>query len=415
MVSAGTGASQPPPPLADQRVGSRPLISSSPVTSRANGLWRLFGGSLIVVVLLAAAAASFVPLPYYRISPGSVYDTIERISVLDQSVYVPEGDIGFVTVSQTANISAWQWLDARLDDTLEIKHEDEVIGDQTPDEKREADRRRMQLSKDAAVVVALERLGHELIVTPLGVEVAAVFDCSGADGVLGTGDLILAVDGTEVFDTTGLVAELGEREVGATAELLVGRLDPENAALTSETELVSVVLGSAAAPCLADDVRSDEERPFIGIGTSNYFTEDLPFEVGIETGRVGGPSAGLAFTLAILDVLTDGELTGGLNVVATGTIDRGGNVGAVGGVRHKTVAAERSGADLFLVPLCCDNWVDPETGEPIDLPSNYEEAVEHRDDMHVVGVATLDDALRAIGEAGGDVERFFEIGPEPDS
>ncbi len=362
---------------------------------------------VVSVIAVAAVASSFIPLPFYRISPGSVYDTIGRVEVLGETAFPPDGEIGFVTVSQTANISIWQWVDAKLDRTLEIKHEDEVNGTQTADEKRAQDRRRMQLSKNSAVVVALERLGFDLIVTPLGVEVSAVFDCTGADGLLGTGDLIVGLDDAEILDMDDLVGELAGREIGDTIELLVGRLDPDDIARTSETETVELTLGSANDPCLDDDVRSDEERAFIGIGTSPYTREDLPFEVNIDTGSVGGPSAGLAFTLAILDVLTDGEMTNGVNVVATGTISRDGNVGPVGGVRHKVVAAERADGDLFLVPVCCDNWADTVTGEPLDLPTNYEEALEYRDDITVVGVATLDDALRAIGAAGGDVSEFF--------
>jgi PDZ domain-containing protein len=360
--------------------------------------------------VVGASLASLIRLPYYRIEPGSVYDTIERVEAPADRVFVPNGNIGFVTVSQTADISVWEWLDAKLDDSVEIKSEDEVRGDQSEEEKRAQDQRRMQLSKNDAVVVALERLGFDLIVTPLGVEVAQVFDCSAADNVLGTGDLIVGVDGVDVRESDKLVEELAGHQVGDTVELLVERIDPANSAQTLRTEVVGLTLGSADAACLPDDVRSTESRPFIGIGTMTIVDEQLPIDVDIDTGRVGGPSAGLAFTLALIDVLSEGDLTNGLNIVATGTIDRDGNVGPVGGIHQKTIAAERSGADVFLVPLCCDNWVDPDTGEPLDLPSNYEEALQYADDMKVIGVATLDDALRAIGELGGDVDRFLVAG-----
>lgn len=369
----------------------------------------VLGWTLCGLLVIAVIAAALIRLPYYRLEPGSVYETAELVEVGgDQRVYVPEGDVAFVTVSQTPDITIFEWLDAKLDDNVQIEHEDVIRGDQTADEKRDRDQRRMQLSKSSAVVVALQRLGFEPTFTPLGVEVAGVFDCTGADGVLNTGDLILGANGSEVLETTDLLDVLSQLSIGDPVDLMVGRLDPTNIARSSGTELVRVNLGSADDACLIDDVRADEARPFIGISTSNYASEELPFDVSIDTGRVGGPSAGLAFTLSILDVLTEGELTGGLDVVATGTIDREGGVGAVGGVRHKVVAAERSGADLFLVPLCCDNWVDPATGEPLDLPSNYEEALEYADEIKVVGVATLDDALRAIGEAGGDVSPFFD-------
>lgn len=370
--------------------------------------WRISGVVLSVLIVGAVIAGSFVRLPYYRLSPGSVYDTIGRIEAPTEQVFIPDGEIGFVTVSQTANITPWQWLDAKLDENVEIQHEDEVRGDQTADEFREADIRRMQISKSAAVVVALQRLGFDLVITPIGIEVAQVFPCTAADGTLGTGDLIIGVNGEDTRDGDSLVEALLGIGIGQPVELLVERIDPANPTQSMSTELVGLTLGSADDECLSDDVRADEPRPFIGIGTMTITDEEFPFEINVETGRVSGPSAGLAFTLAILDVLSEGELTNGMSIVATGTIDRDGNVGPVGGIHQKTVAAERSGADLFLVPLCCDNFVDRDTGEPVDIPSNFEEALEHADEMMVVGVDNLDDALRAIQELGGNVDQFLE-------
>jgi len=263
------------------------------------------------------------------------------------------------------------------------------------------------VSKNAAVVVALRKLGFDLVVTPLGVEVASVFDCTAADGTLGTGDLIVGVNGVDVRDGETLVEELIGIGIGQDVELLIERIDPNNPTQSIRTELVGLTLGSADDSCLPDDVRADEPRPFIGIGTQTIVEEDFPVDVDIRTGRVSGPSAGLAFTLAIIDVLSEGELTNGLNIVATGTIDRDGNVGPVGGIHQKTIAAERSGADVFIVPNCCNNFVDRDTNEPIEMPSNYEEALEHADDMIVIGVDTLDEALIAIGELGGDVDQFL--------
>jgi len=354
-------------------------------------------------------AASFVRLPYYRFSPGSVYDTIERVDAPGDLVTLPEeGNIAFVTVSQTSDISVWQWLDAKIDSSVRLEHEDEVEGDQTAEEQRQEDQRRMQLSKSDAVVVALERLGFDLIVTPIGVEVAQVFSCSAADGTLGTGDLIVGVNGVAIAQSDELVRELLEIGIGQEVELLVERIDPNNPTRSISTELVGLTLGSADDDCLSEDVRADEPRPFIGIGTLTIFDEDLPVDVDIETGRVGGPSAGLAFTLAIIDVLSEGELTNGLDVVATGVIGRDGRIGPVGGIQQKTVAADRAGADVFIVPMCCGNFVDPETGEPVDLMTNYEEALEHApDDLIIIGVDTLDDALRALGELGGEVDDFI--------
>lgn len=92
----------------------------------------------------------------------------------------------------------------------------------------------------------------------------------------------------------------------------------------------------------------DPNRTIIGVWPADTRKVKLPFEVGINTDLIGGPSAGLAFTLALIDELTPGELTGGIKVAATGTIDGDETVGAIGALRQKTVAVKASGAKVFL-------------------------------------------------------------------
>jgi PDZ domain-containing protein len=109
-------------------------------------------------------------------------------------------------------------------------------------------------------------------------------------------------------------------------------------------------------------------------------------DIEIDTGKVGGPSAGLAFTLAILDRLTPGSLTGGDRMAVTGTIELDGTVGPVGGVDHKTEAAISEGAEVFLVP-----------------PEEFEQAKKAaRGRIKIEQVQTLDDALAALVAHGGD-------------
>ncbi|MGY9082749.1 MAG: S16 family serine protease [Acidimicrobiales bacterium] len=412
-----------PPPDAEAAARSEPQLGATVDTNvipASNGLlvrepfysahrgWSIVGSIVLALVVTGIVLASVVPLPYYSREPGSVYDTIERVEVSGDLASIPEGKIGFVTVSQTANITAWQWLNAKLDNNVGIFHEDEVRGDQTADELREVNIRRMQASKNSAVVVALQKLGFDLIIVPIGVEVAQVFDCTAADGTLGTGDLIVGVNGVDVRSGEELVEQLMGQSIGDEVELRIERIDPKNPTQSMRTDLVAITLGSADADCLPDDVQADEPRPFIGIGTLTIFDEEFPIDIDLRTGNVSGPSAGLAFALAIMDVLSEGELTNGLSIVATGSLDRAGNVGPVGGLQQKTVAAERSGADVFFVPKCCDNFVSRETKEPLDIPSNYVEALVYAEDMIVIGVDTLEEALIALGELGGDVDRFLE-------
>ena len=104
---------------------------------------------------------------------------------------------------------------------------------------------------------------------------------------------------------------------------------------------------------------------------------------------IGGPSAGLAFTLTLIDMLTPGELTGGNRVAVTGTISAAGDVGNVGGVAQKAAVAEAEGVAMFIVPK-----------ELVDAAEST------TDDLRVVGVESLDDALAALAELGGDVEEL---------
>jgi PDZ domain-containing protein len=130
----------------------------------------------------------------------------------------------------------------------------------------------------------------------------------------------------------------------------------------------------------------DPNAGFLGIeGDTRAFDPGLPFEVDIDSGQVGGPSAGLAFTLAVLDVLTEGDLTGGHDVAVTGTINDDGTIGEIGGVVQKAAAAADAGAEVFLVP----------NGELADAQA-------HDHGMRIIGVETLDDALEALVAIGGD-------------
>jgi PDZ domain-containing protein len=130
----------------------------------------------------------------------------------------------------------------------------------------------------------------------------------------------------------------------------------------------------------------DDGTPLLGITQQTWKQEfHFPFGVDIDSGQIGGPSAGLAFTLAVLDVLTPGELTGGQRIAATGTIDPDGKIGPVGGVAQKTVAVKRSGATLFLVP-------SEEYGQAKARAGNG---------LRVEKVDTLDDALKVLSSLHG--------------
>jgi PDZ domain-containing protein len=145
---------------------------------------------------------------------------------------------------------------------------------------------------------------------------------------------------------------------------------------------VEVVLGARA---------EDATVAFLGVMVQTRWddVEGLPIDIRIKTGAVGGNSAGLALTLAILEMVTPGEMTGGLDVATTGTIGFDGSVGPIGGVAQKTVAAREGGVDLFLVP-----------------ENEYEVAARHAGDLRVEPVATLEEALAVLAELGGNADKL---------
>jgi PDZ domain-containing protein len=132
----------------------------------------------------------------------------------------------------------------------------------------------------------------------------------------------------------------------------------------------------------------------IGVSTKTKVKADLPVDVTINAGAIGGPSAGLAFTLALINELSSSDLTGGQVIAATGTIEPDGTVGDVGGVTQKTAAVRKAHGVAFLVP-----------------PGEYQEAVRHAGShLKVIKVTTLGDALAALGSLGGDLSA---LGPAP--
>jgi PDZ domain-containing protein len=133
----------------------------------------------------------------------------------------------------------------------------------------------------------------------------------------------------------------------------------------------------------------DPERAIVGFVPADTRTVDLPFEIGIDTDSIGGPSAGLAFTLALLDELTPGDLFGGKRVAATGTINGDETVGAIGALRQKAVAVKRAGVEIFFVP---SGQSDSELAEARAVAGAT---------MRVVAVATLEEALLELEKVGG--------------
>ncbi|HVM41127.1 MAG TPA: S16 family serine protease [Acidimicrobiia bacterium] len=325
----------------------------------------------VLLIAYSYLMAAFWQVPYILIEPGGANNVMSLISVEGRPTYQPEGQLLFLTVSLSPRITPLRAVSAGLDDSVEVVEEEQFTGGQPREEIRRLNFKLMQISKETAITVALEALGYDIEYRPAGALITYVEPGLPAAGALRTGDVIVAVDGRPV-------------EVADDAITLVRRRRPgSSVAIVAEREGVRIdeVITTRA---------NDEGQAQIGIHVVNNIETRFPFDIDIDTGQVGGPSAGLAFALAVIDQLTEGELTGGNVVAVTGAIEPDGTVTPVGGVAQKAVAARRAGARLMLVPAD-----EKEVSEAQSLAGS----------MPVVGVANLEDALRALARIGGNVEQ----------
>ena len=377
----GEGTGHPPmeagaaPRDQDSPLGQPSADGSSPRRRRPR-IWPIAVAVLVVAFIVGAAT---VPLPYYAYRPGSVRDTEPLIAVADAETFPSTGEISYTTVSLRQS-TLFGMLAGWLDDDIDVFPREKVLGDRNAEENRTLNLQMMDTSKQVATQVALERLGHPVDVSITGETVVNVLPDMPADGVLEPGDTITAVDGEQLDEPDDLTRLLADDSPGDEVTITV---EPPSGSHPRDVELA---LG-------ADP--DDPDRAVIGIEvTGRGIDFDFPVDVTIDTGDVGGPSAGLAFTLAIIDDLTPGDLTGGADVAVTGTISSDGTVGPVGGTGQKAAAVRAQGYDVFLVPT-----------------ADYDAAREHAGDVDVIAVDTLDEALAALADRGGNVDDLPEPAP----
>jgi PDZ domain-containing protein len=230
--------------------------------------------------------------------------------------------------------------------------------------RRRADLRDMRQSQKYATAVALKALGLRVQIEPVGAGIAQTLRGYPAAGKLRARDLIVAVDGSPVTIPDDLARILAQHRPGETVALRVRRRGMERA----------VAIRTVPNP-------ADARLPFLGVQLQEPKIT-LPVSVRFDLGRVGGPSAGLAFALDLLEELGR-DVDRGRRIAATGEIRLDGSVHEVGGVKQKTIGARRSGMDLFLVP-----------------GDNAAEARRYADGLRVVAVDSFQQALRVLATGG---------------
>lgn len=345
--------------------------------------WALPLLTMGLVLSLAMILASLTPLRLWQLAPGSVQDVSRRLTFDERarevaSIYPSSNSILFVT-ALGSKLSALDAFVGSLDSDVDVQTYEERFGEETPGTQRQIGAQSMTTSKQIAEYVALGMLGYPVSFAYGDViiqELVCLDDPSprSACKVLEPGDVIVAVDGKSTPTLAELIDAMESKEPNQDITVTV----IPHLGGNQESRRVTLI----ASP-------DDPERTIIGFIPVDTRTVELPFEVEIETDSIGGPSAGLAFTLALLDEMTPGDLFGGKRVVATGTVSEDGSVGSIGALPQKAVAVKMSDADIFFVPAS--------QGEA-------ELTVARRvlgKSVRLVPVASVDEALTVLEGMGG--------------
>nr|WP_020662283.1 PDZ domain-containing protein [Amycolatopsis benzoatilytica] len=322
-----------------------------------------------VLFLVFVVAGFLVQVPYVAISPGPTYDTLGRdaagnavIQVKGQQSYDTTGELRMTTVSLNDGINLFTalglWASGRY--ALAPREEYYKPGE-TNEQVKQENIQQLQNSQSNAQVAALRHLGY-----PVQVVAKQIVSGSPADHILAPGDKLVAVNGKRVQEAAEVAAALTNTKPGDSVQVTFQHLGQAE-------RTVPVTLAQ----------RSDRTQGFLGLTAVDKAI--APFTVDISLQDVGGPSAGLMFTLAIIDRLTppgkpDSNLAGGRHIAGTGEISETGQVGPIGGISFKVIGAKEAGATDFLVPE--HNCAEAASAAPAGL--------------NLIKVSTLDDALAQL-------------------
>jgi PDZ domain-containing protein len=337
--------------------------------------WPFVLAGVLIVLALGTAMVWPIQLPYLARAPGPVSDAADFIEV--EGAYEAAGDLLFLTITYS-DVNLVEFLGAQIDPEVDLIARERVRPAGTSREEfRRQNLALMELSQQSAIFVALTKLGYEVTFEGSGALITGIIEDSAAEGVLQPQDVIVAVDGNEVEFVNDTIEALAGRTPGDEAVLTIERPTDETST-EFETLEVTLVLGPYRIVNEDGTVEEDPDRGLVGVLLDNASTTVIfPIDVKIDAENVGGSSAGMMFTLEIMNQLTEEDMTKGHRIAGTGTINADGTVGRIGGMRQKVFAAVAAGAEYLLVP-----------------EGNYEEAAEVvSDDIELVEVATIDDAL----------------------
>lgn len=304
--------------------------SATPKARRAG--WLVW--AIVTIIIVAAGGFLYRP-PLVVIEPGPTLDVSKDISISGISTDDIEGEYLLTSVQLEQPNALGLFVDWAFSEREIVALSSIVPSGDQRDEFFRQQREIFRQSRVLAAAAAAQAADLQVDITGTGAVVEGVLRGSPAEDELQSGDVIVAVNGSAVDLATDLQNAIGSQPPGTSFRLTV-----ERDGSRSQMEITSRRLSGAA-------------EGVVGIGVSistRAFDVELPFEISFEERSIGGPSAGLAYALAITDLLEDEDLAAGRTIAATGTIDLDGEVGPIGGVDAKAVSVEEARADIFFVP-----------------------------------------------------------------
>lgn len=319
-------------------------------------------GIAVGVALVAAGVLYLVPSSDFILLPDRAHPVAPLVHVQGGKVPHDAGGIYFVDVfERRATMLESLFPSIRSGSTL-VPANLIVPPGVSDSAQRRADLRQMSISERVAAAVALKRLGYHVVARPSGVIVTAVAIGSHAIGKLEPTDVIVAVEGTKTPTIAALRAQLSGVHPGQTVTLTILRSGKQK----------SIAIKTVADPLA-------KTRALIGFTPGQAADIHLPLRVAIDAGNVGGPSAGLAFALEVMEQLGR-DVDRGYRVAATGQIELDGAVSPIGGVKQKTFGVRQAKADVFLVPA----------------GDNAREARRYAHGLRIIAVKSFPQALQAL-------------------
>jgi Lon-like protease len=318
--------------------------------------------ALVPIVVFGVLLAA-VTVPFVSLGPGPTFDTLgeydgkQIVHIEGTQTHPTSGHLNMTTVSQRDDLTLGEAMTLWLSGQEQLVPRDLIYPPgKSRDEVDKANNADFKQSEDSAAYAALGYLKY-----PPAVTIAKITDSSPSAGKLKTGDAIDMVDGTPVSNVEQFTALLKNTKPGQVVTIDYRRKN-------EPAGVVQIKLGT------------NKDRDYGFLGVSVLDAPWAPFVVDFNLANVGGPSAGLMFSLAVVDKLTTGDLAGSMFVAGTGTISVDGKVGQIGGITHKMVAARAAGATVFLVPA----------------KNCYEAASDNRTGLRLVKVETLTQAVDAL-------------------